>query len=222
MSRTCHSCGSEYKNLSSHWTRSDCDYPDLDPWKIETIQGMLLGDGCITHGPKNAYFVTSMTNKAFLEHINNELGWLTDSVNLYDSQQTGSSELYRLQTMAAPHFNTMRERWYSDGEKTIPKSRLTKREVKLWYVCDGCMAWGPRVKRASPRFTIVTLDDDREVLINTLEEQGIEVTNRSESVSITADSTDRFLEWIGDPLPGFEYKWVNNDRSLYEEKKRKV
>jgi len=207
MSKECPTCGSEYQNLASHWSRSSCDYPDLDPWKIETIQGMLLGDGCITHGPKNAFFVTSMTNRLFLEYLNEELGWLTDTIHQHDSQQTGSKPQYRLQTMAIPHFNTMKDRWYSDSQKRIPKDTLTKREVKLWYVCDGCMAWSEDVNRASPRFSIVTLHDDRDVLIKTLRDNGISAVKRSESVAVPADGTDAFLQWLGDPLPGFEYKW---------------
>lgn len=211
MSTTCYNCGNEYKNITSHWSRSNCSYRTIDATKLSIIHGLLLGDGCIANGPNKSYFILRMSNREFLQVIDEKLDWLSLGVNKYDSQQGRGKDMYSLQTLSHPTLTTLREKWYPSSKVVPEDMKLTSEKVKLWYVCDGNLDYGSDGSlRPASKFSIHTLSSYKDNLSDYLDKNGIESSVNKNGVRVSADSTDDFLTFLGEPYKGFEYKWTEN------------
>jgi hypothetical protein len=138
----CPECGAEYQRLAMHWNRSDCPYPTVGERRREILRGVLMGDGDL-HGRRdtNHHFRVRMTSRAFLDHLDDELGVLSKGVYLARSaseqvetarqnQRDGRdgfevvnpgeySDLYGLRSCSHPELNDLR-RWYDGSEKRFP------------------------------------------------------------------------------------------------------
>lgn len=52
-----------------------------------------------------------------------------------------------------------------------------------------------------------------------LEEHGFTIGVVNWFFRLSTEDTEDFFELIGDPVPGFEYKWVYDDSELYQQLK---
>jgi len=115
--------------------------------------------------------------------------------------------------------------WYESGSKVWPADiELTPTVLKHWYCGDGSLRNGK-----SP--TIVTVNEfgSEEKIASMLSRRGLPVPNwrkRGQEYTYNGKTSDRtalfaywpasvsdgFWEYIGDPLPGFEYKWPEEYR----------
>jgi hypothetical protein len=96
----------------------------------------------------------------------------------------------------------MRE-WYSSGEKRFPDDlELDPIAVKYWYAGDGRLA----THNVNPFSRIATRNeaDRSEWLIELLP---VDATFSSNYINIPTDQTPEFLNWLGEAVPGYEYKW---------------
>ena len=80
--------------------------------------------------------------------------------------------------------------------------------MKIWYVCDGYL----NTANPKPRVRISSVNEsDRidEIAEWITEETGIEVntSKNRERILFNTRRTQEFFEYVGEPLPGFEYKW---------------
>jgi hypothetical protein len=67
-----------------------------------------------------------------------------------------------------------------------------------------------------PRITYSAVDDARrERIAKLLGEIDVEVRAQAERVAVVSGDVDAYLEWLGEPVPGVEYKWAT-DRETYE------
>lgn len=219
---TCPACGAEKSHIGKHFALSDCGYPEIDAETLEILTGLLMGDGNISQpNSGNCTFRLSMINKKFLDHLDNQLGWLSNGVKLSKTAEQSSkssigyknpdnySDVYRLNTTAHPKFNEMRE-WYDSGEKMYPNDlQLTPRILEMWYVSDGSL----NTTDASPSANIrVWNERNRPDLIKSLfSDTPINSFTFSEDegrIYFTVDGTSQLMSYIGhNPLPGFEYKY---------------
>lgn len=79
----------------------------------------------------------------------------------------------------------------------------------MFYCCDGSLEFGGADR---PRILFRATDDGyREDLTQTLSRLEIGLTPQptSDRVAIGAGDVPRFLEWIGEPVPGKAYKWAD-------------
>ncbi|WP_158057154.1 hypothetical protein [Halorussus halophilus] len=226
MADTCPSCRRNFKRLGTHWARSECERPSFSEHQIEILVGLLMGDGDI-HGRSdpNPHFRIRMTNPAFLSYLDDCFGVLSTGVFLdrdadYQYRQAAESEhekftvtnreeyndLHGLRTRSHPQLHELKQ-WYRSGEKRFPSDlTITPTIAKMWYVCDG---WLAQEKDHRPCVMIkATNEADRaEYLKNLFSEQGLEPHFTRTELQFTTNQTEGFLDWIGSPLPGFEYKW---------------
>lgn len=226
MTTACPSCSREFKRLGSHWARSECERPSFTERQTEILVGILMGDGDI-HGRanKNPHFRVRMTNRKFLSYLHDCFGILSTGVFLdrdaeYQYNQAAESnhekfavtnreeysDLYGLRTRSHPELHDLK-RWYSTGQKRFPNNlTLTPTIAKMWYVCDG---WLAQEKDSRPRVMIKAANEaDRVKYLQELfTEHGFDPHFTRTELQFTTDETERFLEWIGSPPPGFRYKW---------------
>lgn len=220
----CLQCGDSFTNLSNHWRMSsDCDYPPLSEGQVGVLTGVLMGDGTIDTSGANPRMKVEMVNKEYLEHLDAILGRMSVGVRKImsaeesadrmrssgfrpDAKTENYQSVYRLDTRRNPALDRFAD-WYKSGEKVIPKLELTPTIVKHWYVCDGHLVDRDDVRPIAV-FGITNEYNRSDKLEQMFIEQGIDAnTTKSKNLQIGVDHTEKFFEYIGNPVEGFKYKW---------------
>lgn len=220
MSRQmCKLCDEEFEQIANHWRQSSCGYPSPTSRQKQILTGMLLGDAYINEhsGSGNCLMRAKMVNIEFLEWLHSEISELSANLSVYMTQEESFvdakkrlpnevtslenySEIYEYRTVRHPYFNQLRQ-WYSSGEKRFPENlSLTDTTAKVWYCCDG--SWDERISIYAKN------ENDRVDYLKSLFPVG-EPRWQSESncIRFTREDSKDVLDWMGEPLPGFEYKW---------------
>lgn len=227
----CSGCGKEFERLGMHWAFNDECVPELSQKQKEICNGIMMGDAWIETTHKNARMCISVITEEYLEYLHKIFYPITTGVKLKESFQKRlerrpsslpgetvekASDLYRLQTRTHPYFNRYNQ-WYSDGDKTFPVNiELTPTTLKHWFVCDGCfqMANG-----TTPYLTLGMANEigNQEKIRKYFDDIDIEIGSfnigwRSDSTKNMAaifnkESTLKMFNYMGEALPGFEYKF---------------
>jgi hypothetical protein len=237
----CPECSEEFERLGLHWWHGSCPYPEIAPADDEMFRGLLMGDGSIPNpsGGDNCVFRLSMTNRRFLDWFDDRMGVLTTGVSMKktaselasNNRETGFSpradernyhDMHSVWTRTNPYFDRLRQEWYTSGDKRFPDGlELTPRITKFWYASDGYLdvgRWGrPRIeiKASNER-------DRAEFLVSLFKVRGFDPTYKRQELRFTCDDTERLVNWMGDPPPGFEYKWAIESRERYRELKKRA
>lgn len=114
------------------------------------ISAFMLGDGCLrvwNNRPKlNAAYSFSQTedHKDYVDYQVSILEELTSVKSYYypPSVKDGITRkgFYKIESKSHPFFQTLRERWYHDGKKTISLHDLKQLDFEMlaiWYMDDG-------------------------------------------------------------------------------------
>lgn len=223
----CSSCGNEYTRLGQHLSLGDCDYPEISDYQKQLLTGVLMGDGCIANRDgERPYFVVEMISREFLEWLQSELSTISYSVrqaktaeeSYHSSEKSldsklnieNFSETYRFQTIRHPWLNNLAE-WYDSGEKKYPDDlQLTPTVAKMWYVTDGGVR--PRQPDHHNEPVVIACNNESEraeVVQSMFKKRGFDPQFKHGNVVFSVEESRDFLNWIGDPVPGFQYKWVS-------------
>lgn len=235
----CPTCGEDFERLGMHWWHGTCPYPEISGWQRDTIIGLLMGDASIPTTPHtNNILHVPMTNRTFLEWLDEQLGILTTGgVSLKktatelatNNAESGFSptaepenyhDMHTIWTRTHPFFTELRETWYPDDEKRFPDDlELTPTMAKFWYLCDGYLDFG---SWGRPRLGIKARNEvERPSFLESLFENfGISPSYRRHELRFSCDDTERFIEWVGEAPPGFAYKWELDSKNEYKRLKR--
>lgn len=224
MSYICPKCYGEYERLSKHWSVGSCDYPEITEYQMELLTGMVMGDGCVGTRESVPHVVVGMANERFLEWFSDELKWMGYDVHLsmtgeesYEKSKRNDhmtvnkkenfEDIYRMLTPRHPQLKNLSE-WYGSEGKRFPEDlELTPTIAKMWYVSDG----GLKQTSPNPTVSITSINENHrgEYLCSLFEEKGFNPIFTGKDISFTVPESKKFLDWIGYPVPGFEYKWDN-------------
>ncbi len=228
----CHVCGNSFTYLGNHWKgENKCSYPNLTDRQYQITTGLLLGDANCSRSGTNPHIDVKNTNRKFLEWVNEEYGIISNGISLSrtaeDSARSlqntispntvaeGCNDVYRLTTRSHPEFEEFRE-WYETGEKRFPEDLiLTPLIVKVWYVCDGSL-WMNEGCTGRVSISSVNESDRCEFLIQLFENKGFSPTYTGDHIFFGTDESFDILHWMGEPIPGFEYKWAIEDFEGYQ------
>ena len=209
----CEQCGREYRSLSSHWAKNQtCTYPDLADELTEIIRGCLLGDGSLDNpndGPP-ALRISSM-RREHIRWIHEQLDWLSRGIT------RDSRGAYRLRTLSHPVFHQF---WTWMDAPPIDGWTLSRPTARCWYACDGGLEWPGTSTQPRATWTI-TDDTKRAACKRVLRERDYDPMEWERRLALSFDETERFLEWLGEPTPGSEYKWAL-DRDEYERQRENI
>lgn len=234
----CHECGERYKTLGQHWGASDCTKPEFSHKQHEMIAGILMGDGSIAYHYDNPTLHISVIKKEYLDYINKKFGNLALGVNKRseakelakknrdsgfspDAKAENYSDIYRLTTTAHHELKQYAD-WYSTGKKVFPESiDLTPTTLKHWYCCDGTMdTWyGNKRIRISAGNEKNNKDKIRgyfsganlpEPKLSCFESNSSQYNHTKMQIGFTVEETKEVFNYMGEPLPGFEYKWPDS------------
>lgn len=234
MSDTCPECGTEYKSLGGHWRYNPDHRKEFNDYQIEVITGVLMGDGNIDSlTSKNPRLRVTSVNRKYLEYLDSILGIHSLGIELKstaeesakrnrqtnfspDADKSDYSDIYELRTRNSPNLKEFSE-WYSTGEKIWPEVSLTPEILKHLYCCDGSLGKSSGQVHISCSNEI----DNKEIVEDMFSSEGLNVDNWNDKVRdvngyegtistslvINKSNVGEFFNYIGDPIPGFEYKW---------------
>lgn len=217
MSKTCPNCENEYERIGSHWTHnSDCNHPSLTDKQLEISVGLLMGDGCIAgQEDRNPRLIAMMNSENYLKYVDKQFGVLGNGVSI---QTRPNQQIYRWSSVNHPELSELSD-WYSSGEKIWPDNiNLTPTVLKHWYCGDGYLENDNRfgiamaneienTEKVSRYFSRVGLPEPDFYSYRNKDSghnQCKLVYNRLSSSTI--------YEYMGKPLPDFEYKWPVSHR----------
>lgn len=113
----------------------------------EVLDGLMLGDGCLSMGRLSRNPCLSITRTATdVEYLNWTAGVfagrLTESPirvrDVFDHRTQKTYRSARLRTRCDPAFLAQRNRWYPDGKKIVPRDlELSATAVAVWLADDG-------------------------------------------------------------------------------------
>lgn len=217
--QTCHDCGNEYTRPSMHWAQSSCSYPKIDERHHEILTGMMMGDAWAEGSDQKARVRIESVTKEYLEHLSKELP-ISRGVSLRRTAEemaelTGSNvdntrDVYKLDTISHPELGRYRS-WYQSGEKVWPDDiQLTPITLKHWYCGDGHYNNAGSNRHIQLAMSNEMENTDKVSRIFDRADFTTSNYNVQDTVcdlTFTVDETERLFEYMGEPLPGFEYKW---------------
>lgn len=227
MKTECPNCKEKYADLGTHWRYNPSHRYELSEEQKEIVTGLLMGDATLQRDTKNAYPVVTMTNRTFLNWVKEKFGCMTTGVRNHltaeeSAEQAKSlnesaskenySPQYRLRFRAHTEFNKYRS-WYREGEKKWPLGRqYSYLTFKVLYCCDGCFD----SSGTSRELQLAASNElsNKERFLSIVECFGLPEPNRMDEELVVwgAKESSQIFENIGEPLPGFEYKWPEEYR----------
>lgn len=235
MTDLCNQCGNEYKRIATHWSGpKSCNHPSLSQEQLEIITGLLMGDGWVeTRKNRNPVLKSEMISKKYLQYVDRKLGVFGNGVKLDRTAEESArdcrnrnfspgakkenySDIYFWSSMNHPELQDFAD-WYSTGEKVWPEDiELTQTTLKHWYCGDGC--WNNGSESNSITISMSNEADNIEKVNKIFEESNLSPpsnynihTLKDGSVKCAAQFTrsqsEKLWEYMGEPLPDFEYKW---------------
>jgi len=235
MSDICHQCENEYQNIALHWTQSsDCSRPSLTKQQIEISTGLLMGDGWVDNkDAKNPRISSEMISKNYLEYIDSTFDIFGNGVKMKRTAEESAkqarernfspnakpqnySDTYTWRSMTHPEFQQLAD-WYSSGEKVWPSNiELTPTVLKHWYCCDG--HWENNNTHNYVEIAMSNESEYTDKVDQLFRNVGLPSPNtykRTEredgsvkcSAQFTVEQSKELWDYMGQPLPDFEYKW---------------
>jgi len=195
------------------------------------IDGGLLGDWSMAKNKHTAAYLTS--GSKYLDF----LSWASDRLDGFgvESLSTGirhrlvgagngkTYDAYFYLSRSYREFLPIRERWYPQGKKIVPKDlSLSPTIVMEWLIGDGCLECHKRGRPAIVFSTHGFTNDDVDFLVALLLDVGI-LSNKTPkgAIRLGVNATEKLLSYIG-PYPPeiyniYGYKFDLSRRGTIEE-----
>lgn len=213
----CPGCGKEYSLLGHHWTYNPDHRPDISSELREVITGVLMSDGYIDTSSSRPRLVINSITEQYLEYLDDLFGILSTGCRSVREEDGNFNEVFQLKTRTHPKFKEFAE-WYGEGGKVWPCEDivLTPTVLKHLYVGDGCY----ENYQTSDYITIGMKNElgreDR--VAEMFESSGFPVDRfykyeqkkdgeMTMVTHFTKAVSHEMFDYMGEPLPGFEYKW---------------
>ena len=182
---------------------------------IEWINGELLGDGCLYKTSYSSGFTYSSKYKEYIEYVSNTLNYFgIEQVGKIRHLEKDNHNAYYYCSRCYPELMPMREQWYPNGKKIIPRDiKLTPLTLRQHYIGDGSLQHSKK-KNHSPLVVLWTCGftiPDVEWLVKQIIKLGIKATRGASKnrIIISTYSTKDFLKYIGNcPVKCYQYKWA--------------
>lgn len=219
-SRLCDSCGSEYVQIQKHWQMSSCTEPTPTDRELEVVRGLVMSDGHIGNRVGTPRLDVQMTNPDVLEELRESIPTFKPYFWKESKETSSGNDVYRLLTVSHSSLSEFSD-WYDNGDKIYPDNMTpTPEMMKWWYVGDGSMIWNEKASNGYVQISCCNESNNPEKLSDLFDKIGLSPTiyNGGE-IALSVNETKKFLEYIGEPVRGMEYKWEGGDMKSYERMK---
>lgn len=230
----CPQCGEKYNKIGQHWSIGQCTHPPLSQHQIEITTGLLMGDGSLERCDKHASLRAKMITPEYLDYLDGKFGVFSVGKSLcttaeesaFNCRESGFSpnaspqdysDLYRWRTRNHAGLDQFRS-WYNTGKKVWPDDiALTPTVLKHWFCGDGSREETPygqnrihiamsneidNTEKVDRMFSNSDLPKPSEYNINQRKDGSFSCMAR-----FTMEDSHLLWDYMGEPLPGFEYKW---------------
>lgn len=225
---TCNVCDKWFKKPGTHWSTSSCSYPNIPDKIHDIITGILMGDGWVDRDKNNPRVSISVIKENYVRYLDERFGNLSSGIYLDETgtknahrkgdDPSNYNDIYRMQTICHPELDRY-SKWYSSGEKVWPETiDLTSSVLKHWYVCDGHYK-----DTSGDDYITISMSNERkntEKIEEYFNRKGLPVPSWQFGTSYlngnkiprciarwTVDESEKLFEYMGESVPGFEYKW---------------
>lgn len=236
----CHNCLNEYELIANHWNQSDCNYPKLSEDQNEIATGLLMADAWINRHNETPRIQCNMISQNYLEYIDQQFGIFGKGVSLIRTAKESAEQarrrgfrpnakaenyqdVYMWQTMCHPELEKFLE-WYSTEKKVWPADiELTPTVLKHWYCGDGY--WNNSGSNNFIRIAMSNEINNKQKVDKIFENAGLpspsnyaigirDDGNLNCDLEFTVSQSKEIWEYMGQPLPDFEYKWPEKYRKV--------
>lgn len=224
----CKQCGNEYERIGQHWghPQSLCSFPEPTQRQWEIIMGRHIGDGYWNTCNKNPFMEIQSICWPYLEWLSDTLVNLaTEPVRIATGEEISERMDGRMGECNRQDFYGMYLRSSPKWNEFIAMDRypedltLTPTIFRHWFVSD----WNTdrqEKKRPHMRFNIADDPTIHATFQSWFDPLGVELVDGGtyentvtystcRGFRFSADDSQRLWEWMGDPVPGYEYKWVD-------------
>ncbi len=212
---------------------------ELNADKKQVLIGSVLGDGYLIENGQNCYFeeTHSIKQEDYLQWKRNYFPKSKISYRVFNNYKLGKKyQAVKLRAPNAPHFTELREVFYPNGKKVLPKELLNKINelgLTVWYLDDG------HINLLSNLINISTDNysfDENYLIKEFLEKKWgmkVKVAKRKNKYYLTFDriASDKMLSILEKIFEKYcipeslKYKlgrlWEGNKEKLEEEKRKK-
>jgi hypothetical protein len=238
MGTACPECGTEYKALGQHWHYNPDHRPSLTDHQHEIVVGLLMGDGCLDRANGRPRLRVGMVSPNYLDYLDSQFGIFGTGVSLErtaaenarknrdsgfrpNAKAENYSDVYRWRSRRLPELRQYVD-WYSSGEKVWPADiDLTPTVLKHWYCGDG--NYHNHGSHNCIRIAMSNEVDNTDKVEQLFENTGLPTPSswtiaehasggRNCMAGFTVDQSQELWEYMGEPLPDFEYKWPESYR----------
>lgn len=193
-----------------------------------------MGDGYLCRTNKNPRLKVQMISLNYLEYLDEIFGCLSTGVSLTKTAEESAkdmrernfsavtqtedcSDVYELYTASLPELNSFN--WYKSGKKVWPDDIiLTSTTLKHWFVCDGSFYNNsisiPTSKEVENMDKIDMYFERVGLPSASNHYTGVQKYNDNKycEISFSQSKSEELFEYMGEPLPDFEYKWPKTYR----------
>lgn len=113
---------------------------------VKIISFLTMGDGSVhkNGGTKNNVFSMSMTEEHldFITYVKDVIENVTSCKIMPYKRELPRKNMFKVQSLSHPFFNTIRERIYVDSYKSVDPHALKLMDwhsLAILYMCDGCL-----------------------------------------------------------------------------------
>ncbi len=204
----------------------------FDSQTAQIVTGSLLSDGTIGRPHKrcqNYYFSHSSASEQYVDFLKSQICFHLNK-NAYQAsinQAKGKIKHsirgtggYTIRSRTSPVFTNLRNEWYPNDKKSVPKTiELTPIVVLHWYLGDGTLDNERGVEFCTEGFDADSIEYLREKLTNIVE---VDVTKRNRLL-VPNRSVFEFFEYVGHsaPFEDYAHKWDTIVKEAYSGRKCK-
>lgn len=199
---------------------------ELSDGLVEFLDGLLLGDGCLSsRRDVSAYYQHRDKHQDYIQWLIRGLSdFRLNLAGKIHKQGNGRGGFtYYFKTKEYRELKKVYDRWYPDREKKIPNDiAFSPSTLMNWYVGDGT-----RKKDGSVYLLVIQerMRKNLPLVVEKLEDIGMECTINSMGVRIRNKSSDRFFEYIqsnGNEIPPcYQYKFLGDELKWLEQVNRR-
>ena len=179
------------------------------------IDGELMGDACLYSTSK--YSAGFRYGSKYPEYIQ----YVSETLKSFGIERAGKINKcyikkgncygYNYASLSYPELLLIRERWYPEGKKIIPRDlKLTPLVLRQGHIGDGCLHHNKNQKSYINLATYGFSIEDVEWFKNELNKFGFKATRypSNNAIHISVHSTKAFLDYIGKcPVECYKYKF---------------
>jgi hypothetical protein len=225
----CETCGQEFFKRK-HKPNKFCSHKCSDEGKkndiveifssntLDVLTGSLLSDGSYrkTKNNQNSSFTHLCKFEEYIDFLISELDFKVKKNKVFGyGKYNKGKEYFTIYSQANSVFTGLRNKWYPNGKKIVPKDVELNRTVLLhWFLGDGTLDNQDGVIFCSDSFT----ETDNMYLIDKLKKMGFDAYLKKDKnrIVIPNKSVFEFFNFIGEsPVVCYNHKWDSKVHESY-------